>query len=293
MVFSFRMPLFFVISGLFIGKSIQKREGKSFVGYKFNSIMYPYFIWGFIQISIQIVLSNYTNASRGLQDYLSLFISPRQIDQFWYLYALFNCSVLFYFIFRYLNPSNFIHVCLALVMFGLSYFIQEYDLFHDLLYYYLFLVLGHSFRNILLRTDFSLKQLFLIFLILTPFFWFSQWYWLNNMDINMYLFGMIAVLGTLYVFIAARLLVYVQFSKILIFVGQYSLQVYLLHVMALAAFRIFFLKILVLDFPVLILFTGWLAGVFIPIIFYLSVKKTFLNILFDPPWKEAKHSKPN
>lgn len=291
MVFSFRMPLFFIISGLFISKSIAKRENSNFVGYKFNSIIYPYLVWGLIQISIQIVFSNYTNSNRGILDYLYLIISPRQIDQFWYLHALFNCSVLFYLTVRYIKPSNYIHISIALILFGLSSFIQKYDLFHDIMYYYLFLVIGHCFKDFLLQTNYSWRYLISFFIFLTPFFWYSQWYWLNNPDINIYIFAIIAVLGTLYVFIVARILAGLNFSKVLIFVGQYSLQIYLMHVMALAPIRIFFLKIVALDFPILVLFTGWVAGTFVPIIFYLVVKKTVLNVLFVPPWKGVEHPK--
>src|ERR1700750_67395 len=93
--YSFRMPLFFMLSGIFISRSLSKRTVGQFIYTKFESLMYPYFIWATIQISMQIFLSSYTNSSRTFLDYTYIFYQPRNLDQFWYLPALFNATVVF------------------------------------------------------------------------------------------------------------------------------------------------------------------------------------------------------
>lgn len=281
-VYSFRMPLFFIISGLFIAKSIEKRKNQSFIGYKFNSIYYPYLIWGTIQIGLQIVLSDYTNSDRTWIDFTYLFISPRQVDQLWYLFALFNCSVLFYFLYSVLKIGTFWHLALSLLMFAVSEFLNDINLVHDLFYYYIFLTLGHHFKSFILSEVPSKKQLLYLFFFITPVFWLSQWYWLHNPDINLFLFGLIAVIGTFYVFVFSKLVEESRWVNFIKIAGRHSLQIYLMHVLAISSFRIIVTKFLGLEFPLIILFLGWILGNLIPIVFYKATKHSFFIYLFQP-----------
>ncbi|HEU4471527.1 MAG TPA: acyltransferase, partial [Flavisolibacter sp.] len=93
--YSFRMPLFFILSGIFISASIAKKPLNRLVYNKFESLLYPYLVWAFLQISLQIVLSRFTNSERTLMDYTMIFYQPRGLDQFWYLPALFNATVIY------------------------------------------------------------------------------------------------------------------------------------------------------------------------------------------------------
>lgn len=280
-VFSFRMPLFFMISGIFISKSITKRSKSNFIGYKFDTILYPYLIWGFIQISIQIIFSKYTNADRGIMDYLYLFIQPRKIDQLWYLCALFNVSILFYFLHAVLKINDWIILILSLLFYGASVWVKEFSLLHDLLYYLLFLVVGHLIREIMLNGDYyKFFYSYKPFLILTPFFWLTQLYWLNHQNMNMYLFSLIAIIGTLYIFSISFVLAKKNYLSFLKNVGRYSLQIYLLHVMITAAVRIVLTRIFGVTHVEIILVIGWMLGVYIPILIYSIIKDTNLRLLF-------------
>ncbi|MEJ7914431.1 MAG: acyltransferase, partial [Chitinophagaceae bacterium] len=87
--YSFRMPLFFVLSGIFINRSLSNKSTKQLSWIKFENLLYPYLLWSFIQVSLQIALSNFTNSDRDLTDYTYIFYQPRRLDQFWYLTALF------------------------------------------------------------------------------------------------------------------------------------------------------------------------------------------------------------
>src|SRR5450631_3856954 len=42
--YSFRMPLFFILSGIFIGGSLARRSLKQLIGIKFENLLYPYLI---------------------------------------------------------------------------------------------------------------------------------------------------------------------------------------------------------------------------------------------------------
>ena len=95
--YSFRMPLFFILSGIFISRSLAKKSFKELLGIKFEKLLYPYLIWTVIQITLQILFSGVTNSSRSVIDYTYIFYQTRYLDQFWYLPALFNTKSLLFF----------------------------------------------------------------------------------------------------------------------------------------------------------------------------------------------------
>ena len=86
-IYSFHMPLFFLISGFFIEKSLSKYSRKELLKNKLKTLMYPYFVWSIIQILVNIILSKYTNNTTDLWAVLKIIYLP--IAPFWYLYALF------------------------------------------------------------------------------------------------------------------------------------------------------------------------------------------------------------
>jgi fucose 4-O-acetylase-like acetyltransferase len=85
-IYSFHMPLFFFLSGLFGPRTIDLASGP-FLSRLFRTIAYPYFLWSLLQTSTQIVLSRYTNQPADFGDLLQIGWKP--VMQFWFLYALF------------------------------------------------------------------------------------------------------------------------------------------------------------------------------------------------------------
>jgi fucose 4-O-acetylase-like acetyltransferase len=91
--FSFRMPLFFIVSGIFLGSSLLRKGVGGYINNRFQTIFYPLMVWGIIQVTLQLSFADYVNAKRFPIDYLNLIFDPRKIEQFWYLNALFFVSV--------------------------------------------------------------------------------------------------------------------------------------------------------------------------------------------------------
>lgn len=84
-LYTFHMPLFFLLSGLHVFMSLEKGY-RHFLSSKFFSIVIPYFVWSIIQGTAQIVMSGSTNHPLSFSDWPQLFYAP--IGQFWFLYAL-------------------------------------------------------------------------------------------------------------------------------------------------------------------------------------------------------------
>jgi len=86
-IYSFHMPLFFLLAGLFFLPSWTQRGTALLIRSKLDTILYPYILWSLVQGSIEVAASQYTNHRTSLESVLSLLWSPRQ--QFWFLYVLF------------------------------------------------------------------------------------------------------------------------------------------------------------------------------------------------------------
>jgi fucose 4-O-acetylase-like acetyltransferase len=92
-IYSFHMPLFFILSGLFVERSLRKSKQQFFID-KLQAIVYPYFLWSVLQSLLQIAAGSNTNASGiGLSTLLQLPIQP--IMQFWFLYVLFLYFIIY------------------------------------------------------------------------------------------------------------------------------------------------------------------------------------------------------
>lgn len=87
-IYSFHMPLFFFLSGIFFFSSLEKHGHVGLITIKIDSILYPYVIWSLVQGIFEVILSSYTNGHTTLSDVLSFAWQPRA--QFWFLYCLFQ-----------------------------------------------------------------------------------------------------------------------------------------------------------------------------------------------------------
>jgi fucose 4-O-acetylase-like acetyltransferase len=85
-LYSYHMPLFFFLSGLFFFHSLKRRGPAALAANKVDTILYPYILWSLIQGLTEVWLSRYTNGQTTLTEVFSLW-DPRA--QFWFLYALF------------------------------------------------------------------------------------------------------------------------------------------------------------------------------------------------------------
>ena len=91
-IYSFHMPLFFILSGLLAERSADKGSGK-FATDKVRTIAYPYFVWELLHTCIQLRVPGYTNSPASWQPFLEILYLPKA--QFWFLYVLFFCFFIY------------------------------------------------------------------------------------------------------------------------------------------------------------------------------------------------------
>jgi fucose 4-O-acetylase-like acetyltransferase len=89
-IYTFHMPLFFLLSGLHVPGSLQ-RSRSTFILSKLGTVVYPYLLWSVLQGLVQAAASSHgTNHPFALASLLDIAWNP--FGQFWFLYALFICQ---------------------------------------------------------------------------------------------------------------------------------------------------------------------------------------------------------
>ncbi|HEV3252677.1 MAG TPA: acyltransferase [Puia sp.] len=307
--FSFRMPLFFMISGIFIGGSLFKRGLKYFIMTKWKLLLYPYLLWATVQVTLQLSLSKYVNADRSYRDYLYILYAPREIDQFWYLYALFNTSVLYAILLIKGKISTSYQLILGFIMFLVSSFVVQHKIslgfIYDILHYYIFIALGGVLSSFIKdKKNEPLFSSWKLFLVILPIFVVCQGYFLNtNLSQQSYSyvedyqplrFLIIALSGCVFMINISFILQKYKALLTLRVIGYYSLYIYLMHVLASSAARILLTKVFGIDQVLLLLPLGILVGLFVPVIFYNLAMKLGAWWLFSLERKSPEtHSMKN
>jgi len=294
--YSFRIPLFFLVSGIFFSRTLENCPTSRFVSLRFENLLYPYLIWATIQVTAQIFLSAYTNTDRSVSDYLYIFYQPRKLDQFYYLPALFNVTIIYLLIKTYLKPGTATHLAIALVFYMTAHLLDQVSIISDWMTFYIFFAIGDALAKLFFenRPQKAFSNLS-TFLFAIPLFALVQFAYLRldigqsvipNADwseapklnaietfFDKIFFLFIVLAGC---FMVTTLSFQLQKWRVLSYlrvIGYHSLHIYVLHVMVVAFTRVVLKSMGVLD-PFVLLFSCITVGILVPIVFYNVVVKT-------------------
>ncbi|HYG40693.1 MAG TPA: acyltransferase [Cytophagales bacterium] len=277
---TFRMHLFFIISGIFIRRSIQKRTNQKFVSDKLKTLIYPYLIWTVLQVTLQIIMRDYTNSHRTALDYLYIIIQPRAIDQFWFIYALFNVAILYLFLFKITKGNKWILLGIATMMYAGAPFVQI-SVIDDIFDYFIFLVIGDIISSFLLSPEY--KKYYNTITLAALFVLFSIGIWCYfNFDMNYFYLAVIALLGSALVVNLAFLVSNTMVGRFFRVFGFHSVYLYLMHSMIAAFVRVVLVKFFGITHPELLLTICVLSGCIIPIAICNIMLKSGLWFFFTP-----------
>jgi fucose 4-O-acetylase-like acetyltransferase len=286
MLYGFRMPLFFFLSGLFFASSLKKRGSGDFLVTKINTLLYPYVLWCFIQLTLQIIFSDYTNFKRGVGNYIDILLHPRGMLQQWYLFALFNVSALYLFTHSVLKLKAPVQVLLGLVLPALIPFVGDISTLSDVMMFYIFFCLGHISAPFFFQ-DRVQQQLGSGYnaLLLLPAFILAQYYCMKHPETNIYLFSALAMLGVILVIMVSFLLAKYKKLTFLQTLGHHSLYIYLLHLGIVFLLRLALLRTgLEISMP-LMTFILVTAGILLSLVLYRICLLLRLDFLFVGPFK--------
>jgi fucose 4-O-acetylase-like acetyltransferase len=287
--YGFRMPLFFIVSGLLIGRSLNKKGLNNYVSDRTNNILYPLLIWGIIEITFQLISARFTHFSLHADisptKYIKLITDPRATGHFWYLNALFCIGVIYAVLRSKLKLKPIIQVILGVLMFCASAYIHVYDvnagLFTDILAYYLFFAIGDLISNIMLDEE-NIKRfgswksfvpLLVLFVVIqyiaTSINSRPSAYDIDYVEHKLpffYLFQ--ALVGCTISFNFSFLLQRYKVFTWLRIVGYHSLFIYCVQIIVMTLARIFYQNFLhINNVPALIMLV-WTSGTVLPIFLY-------------------------
>ncbi len=280
-IYTFHMPLFFFLSGLFFYDSLINRGTTGLIANKLDTIIYPYVVWSLIQGFSELVLANYTNGQVTAYEVLSFAWQPRA--QFWFLFALFQIFVVCSLLYKLANDKN---VLLITLFFGLIYifktlfFINALTIF--IIDYAVFFAFGIWFKEIASFFEAKSKTMSLIFGLL---FLTGQYYFHYILKYNYTEHGIVLLALTIIsiIFIACISMFLSQLKvEWLVIIGSSSMIIYLMHILVSSGARIIFRKAGI-DSVHFHLVLGTLAGLGIPLMMKPIINTFKFDFLLTPP----------
>jgi len=292
-VYSFHMPLFFFLSGLFVESSFRKRGAKSYLLDKFTRIAYPYLLWSLIQVGVEVIFSSQTQKGAGLEDLLA--IPYRPWGQFWFVYALFLMHIAYTLaarLGRFSAPVLFLAGA-GLFLFPIPTGILGLFGFSG---HFIFFVIGIYARKYLIDQPRTVPPwtVALLFILLGA----SGYYLFSNVIEPMRLVGkpyphyfmLLSILGIAACVGWAQYLSKRNTLGFLRTLGIYSLQIFLVHMLAGVAVRMILLQIGIQNWIVHILI-GTLTALVVPILLQEISARIKFPYLFE--WKRSKPVAPS
>jgi len=264
-IYGFHMPFFFFLSGLFVEGSLRKRGTKNYLIDKVLRIFYPYIIWSILQVSVEVIFSGQTQRGATLPDLLAIVYRPW--GQFWFLYALLLMHVM-YVVFSYLGKYA------TLLMFITAVILFFYPLPTGIMAlsgfstHVIFFAGGILFGKYFMEAE-KLKLpawgviLFLVILIGSGYFIFENLMEPVRLAGTPYRFYFLflSILGTIACSALAQYLARRNIAQFLQVLGTYSLQIYLVHMLAGVGMRMTLLLVFGIE--------NWVVHIIIGTIFAL------------------------
>lgn len=282
-IYSFHMPLFFFLSGIFFVASTKKHGHKKMLLSKIDTILYPYILWSLLQGIIEFGLSPYTNGHATLTEVFSLLWEPRA--QFWFLYTLLFCFLISSVFFRLISFQAIgIFFCLSIAVYLLHAYFISWSLISMITNNLVFFALGILFSKQSTQDTFSSPW---ILLFLTIFFITSQYYFHSTLHLTYQAHGipslLLAIISIFFIASLSSVLANLVQSKHLAFLGSASLAIYLMHIIIGSGTRIMLNKFMGIHNISLHIIIGCVTAILIPAVAYYFIKKEKVNWIFSAP----------
>ncbi len=237
-VYSFHMPLFFLLSGIFVEGSFQKRGARDYIFDKFSRIAYPYLIWSVLQVSVEVIFSSQTQNGTSLKDLLA--IPYRPWGQFWFIYALFIMHITYTVFKSFGKYSTLLLFITAAILYFNTLQIGIFGLFGFSIHF-IFFVSGIVFRKYFMDLEnyniplWVVVSLFVIFMG-SAYFLFDKLIepvrLAEGVQTHPFYVLYLAILGMTFCICLSQYLSKRREFQFLQNLGIYSLQIYLVHMLA-------------------------------------------------------------
>jgi fucose 4-O-acetylase-like acetyltransferase len=289
-VYTFHMPLFFFLSGLLVANRVA-RGPKTFFIDIVRSLLWPYCLWSIIQFSIMTALGGLLNHPVDPYVKTILLIPINPIAQFWFIYALLLLHMLACVLVPRIGKQAFFLACLALTSLVDLHLIPVHSFAmtaHNAMFYGLGVLIGSArASDMIANRPAVIRALVLPGLMLAMFA--ASFFYGVGPDTRLAVksafdsaavadiawstaFVALAVVGLTAV-IALASVIGGPLGAFLVYVGQRTLPIYILHIMAIAGTRIVLGHVLHITSVNLVLPAICAAGLMLPLIAYKIARR--------------------
>ncbi len=282
-LYTFRlMPIFFFVSGAFFVRSLS-RPFMQVVVNKAKTIAYPYALWTIISLIVGTIVGFLGVEAENLSQVPRLFYDP--ISHYWFLYALMVIMLLTYVAYTF-KINRWLIVAFGLLIFILSAATVFYNIWYvvgQIGYFFIFFMAGVWVGSDFIKrvNETPLMIHIAMFIIGAIALYFMPIRELNRVALDWQpLASTIAMIMTINL---AVILEQVKFASFVRQWGLLSMEIYLVHVLAIKSFRVLTFNILGLDNAWFHIITGILIGLYVPILLKWLSDKVGTNILFVAP----------
>jgi len=277
-IYTFHMPIFFIISGLsFATFSTKNTSLLSFLRSRFKRLVVPLLCWAPILLIFQSLSKG---AHVSFLDIINSVIQPWFI--FWFFHALFFASLLSFVFLEKLKSSG-IYFLVSVTLFILSFYFKEMQIYW---YFNIFYAFGVFLARYLPKIHFTLKILpsSIIFLILSlcAAMMLATNYSLG-VDYNLFSKFVNGIIGFVLMYTIAyeedkgdKINFFLKHLNSLLqslkasflYLGKISMTVYLLHIPFGSGTRVFLIKVFGITDPSIHFVLGCAAAILGPIVIY-------------------------
>lgn len=287
-VYSFHMPAFFFLAGIFAIQSSNKSSTKFVVG-KLRTIAYPYLIWSVVQSTLQLLLSGSTTNNIGVKDVLLIPFIP--VMQYWFLYALFFIFI-FFIVLRQCTTHSALYLGVGFLLFALARlgFTQSWPPINFLANNFIYFATGIGLSPFLLSAPVRNPGRMNLGLVLVLIFFslsvmVPMWDGHSNPKIVAWLVPIMAIPGAsfslLMVVVLQRKVPFL--ADIFTVLGGKSLEIFVAHTIFSAGYRIICIKLLGITSIGIHLPGAVIAGLLGPLILVCIANRFNVRYLFTWP----------
>lgn len=137
-IYSFHMPLFMLISGYLFCGSVMRNTIADNIRSRFTTLLVPIMLWSIIPYAIRLVQGN----ERGVWLVVRAYFTTC-IGNFWFLWAVFYCSLIVLAVRRCFGDSVVVYALLAVVML----FTPDFNRLQLYKFMYGYFVVGYMMRK--------------------------------------------------------------------------------------------------------------------------------------------------
>jgi uncharacterized membrane protein YcfT len=280
-----RMPLFFMVAGLFARRSI---EGglRAFLDAKVLHFLYFYILWSGISHSTRVVMSSYANNKAYMYDLI--FIAWDPVLTIWFLYALVLAFVFTRFL-RRIDPSFLIAFAASIQAAAFVYpAIPHADILNKLSVLYVYFLIG-VYGSAWIRAEAARSNPVRIFLSIAAFCIIASICLVNDIIFQPLFYFVMSCSAIFMIISTASYFDKSAVVRFFAFVGAFSLPIYLTHFLMVAGTRIGLMRIFGTENIAVLVVVAVICGVTFGIVASKIALRTPLAFLFErPSWLKLK-----